>query len=253
MTIKGHTFGAGAPVICVPVVERTAERIVESIQRMTSEKMDMIEWRMDWYEDVGNLRAVETLLGRIAPYIEETVFLCTFRSKKQGGEREISEEDYLALNQAAAKTGVPDLIDLEFYQVAEPKKEIAALKRAGAGVVCSNHNFIETPDRSKMERQLVEMICADADFAKLAVMPLAKRDVLRLMEAVLLVKEQYPDSHVIAMSMGADGVISRLLGEWFGSEVTFAAFEKASAPGQVGCQAAAEVLGMLEELIERNE
>ena len=35
------------------------------------------------------------------------------------------------------------------------------------------------------------------------------------------------------MSMGKDGVISRLCGEVFGSCVTFGSHEKASAPGQM--------------------
>lgn len=98
-----------------------------------------------------------------------------------------------------------------------------------------------------MERQLAEMVLAGADFAKLAVMPRKKTDVLRLMEAVLAVKEQHPGSHLIAMSMGGDGVISRLLGGWYGSEVTFAAFGKASAPGQIAYEEVEQILKQIQE------
>ena len=242
MIIKGHTFGTDKPIICVPVVEQTTEEIIATIQKMTEQKVDMIEWRMDWYEEIADENAVRALLEKISVYLENTVFLCTYRSKQQGGEQEITQEEYLTLNRIVAKTGVPDLIDLEYYEVDEPEQAIAQMKETGVKVVCSNHNFKETPAAEEMEQQLTAMVNAGADFAKLAVMPERKTDVLRLMEAVLQVKEKYPDSHLIAMSMGSDGVISRLLGGWYHSEVTFAAFGKASAPGQVSYQTVAEIL-----------
>lgn len=45
--------------------------------------------------------------------------------------------------------------------------------------------------------------------------------------------EEHHDTPAITMSMGKDGVISRLCGEVFGSCVTFGSHEKASAPGQM--------------------
>lgn len=252
MIIKNHTFGREKPVICMPVVERTTEEILAAIRAMTAQKVDMIEWRMDWYEEVSDIDAVKELLEKAAVSLRETVFLCTFRSKRQGGEREITQEEYLALNQAVAETGVPDLIDLEFFEADDPGKAIETIRQTGAGVVCSHHNFQKTPDVDTMKQQLVEMVEAGADFAKLAVMPVQKTDVLRLMEAVLGAKEAYPKSHLIAMSMGKDGVVSRLLGGWYQSEVTFAAFEKSSAPGQVSYRTAQETLEKIEECMKES-
>lgn len=249
MKIKGREFATGKPVICVPVVEKTAQRIIEMLKEMTARGVEMIEWRMDWYEDVTDLDAVSWLLQEIHTYIKNTIFLCTFRSKKQGGALEISQEDYSALNQLVSESGVADCVDVEFFEIEEQEKVIAQLKKTGVKVICSNHNFQLTPDTDEMKKQLTDMVEAGADFAKLAVMPQNKNDVLRLMEAVLQVKEQNPNSHLIAMSMGSDGVISRLLGSWYQSEITFAAFGKASAPGQVSWEKAAEILGQIEECV----
>lgn len=251
MRIKGHCFGKGKPVVCVPVVEQTAENIIETIQSMVKQKVEMIEWRMDWYEEVGDISAVKRLLEKVRPYFAHTVFLCTFRSRRQGGERELTEQEYLNLNQTVAESGVADFVDLEFYEIHEPDKAVKQLSKAGVSIICSNHNFKETPDVTEMERQLSEMVEAGADFAKLAVMPKNRTDVLHLMEAVLSVKESYPNSHLIAMSMGADGMISRLLGEWYQSEVTFAAFAKSSAPGQISYGRIMEILEQIEECMER--
>lgn len=243
--IKAHKFGSGKPVLCVPVVEKTGEGIIACVQDMVQRQAEMIEWRMDWFEECRNPASVEQVLQELAKMVGKTVLLCTYRSIRQGGEGTLSKEEYLKLNQAAARTKVPDLLDVECYETDRPGAVIAQLKRTGVRVIASHHNFSETPKVGEMAGQLEEMLGAGADFAKLAVMPKNKPDVLHLIEAVLLVKERHPESHLIAMSMGADGIISRLLGQWFASEVTFAAFSKASAPGQVPVDAAA---GLLEGL-----
>ena len=77
-----------------------------------------------------------------------------------------------------------------------------------------------------------------------------KADVLHLIEAVLETKKALPESHVIAMSMGMEGVISRLLGGWYQSEVTFAAFDKVSAPGQAAYHKVSRILEEMQEYTE---
>jgi 3-dehydroquinate dehydratase-1 len=47
------------------------------------------------------------------------------------------------------------------------------------------------------------------------------------------------------MSMGSLGCISRVAGETFGSCVTFGAFDKASAPGQLPVEKLRDVLAIL--------
>ena len=253
MNIKGHIIGEGIPIVCVPVVERTAEGILAKIRQMTDKQVEMIEWRMDWFGEVDDRDAVKTLLEHIKPLVQETVLLCTFRSRKQGGEAELPLAEYLALNQLVAESGTADLVDLEFYSIAagaQCQDVIDRFRQSGVKVVCSNHDFAGTPSGGEMERQLTEMVLAGADFAKLAVMPKKKSDVLLLMDAVLAVKEQHPGSHLIAMSMGRDGVISRLLGGWYGSEVTFAAFDKASAPGQMAYGEVEQILKQIQEKLD---
>lgn len=257
MEQKGHIFGAGEkPVICVPVVESTGADIERTIRAMTNQGVPMIEWRMDWYEFVENTKEVVSLLGKLAPLLLHTVFLCTFRSEAQGGEGRLGHRQYLELIQRVAESRVADMVDLEFFGIQEREgavcgaedtvSVIAGLKQTGVKVVCSEHNFQRTPSLEEMKDKLTGMIQAGADFAKLAVMPECRQDVLHLMEAVLSVKDQYPDSHLIAMSMGGDGVVSRLLGGWYGSEVTFAAFGKASAPGQMDYVQVSELLDRMD-------
>lgn len=244
--IKGQEFGSGKPVVCVPVVERTEEGILRAARELVANGVGMLEWRMDYFERVGEVDEVCAVLRALAPCLGNTVLLCTFRSRMQGGERELPEHEYLRLNRAVAELGVADLIDLEYKALAKPGVAVADLKARGAFVILSHHDFEMTPQDASMKGILEEMWDAGADFAKLAVMPQDAHDVLRLMEAVLCVKESRPEAHLIAMAMGKEGVVSRFLGQWYASEVTFASAGKASAPGQMNFEDLSQILERLE-------
>ena len=94
-------------------------------------------------------------------------------------------------------------------------------------------NNINTPDRDVIVGNLCQMQDLGADIVKFAVTPRSERDVLRLLDATLAMKEDHNTTPVITMSMGKLGVISRICGEVFGSAVTFGTAGKASAPGQL--------------------
>lgn len=230
---KGKILGAGKPLICVPVTEQREEEIVEEIKLLANKQVDMIEWRADWFEKVTESDRVTAILEKIRPHIEETLFLFTFRSKKQGGEKQLTPKEILELNAAAAKTGVVDFVDMEYFEYEKPKKAIERIQDCGAYVITSHHDFDKTPEIGVLQMLLEKMYKGGADVVKLAVMPNSRQDVLNLLGATEDFVSNYPDTPAITMSMGKDGVISRLCGEVFGSCVTFGSHQKASAPGQM--------------------
>lgn len=234
-------------MICVPVIEQKGADILARVRELAGQGIPMIEWRMDWFEEAADTGAVLSLLREAAPLLERTLLLCTYRTEAQGGQGGLAGAAYEALNLAVAESGVADLVDLEYEQAREPGAQIRRLQEAGVWVVCSQHDFAGTPEQPELERQLLRMAQAGGDFTKLAVMPEKKQDVLRLMAAVLTVKEQQRESHFIAMSMGAEGAISRLTGGWYGSEVTFASLGASSAPGQIPCEKVSDLVARLEE------
>ena len=85
-----------------------------------------------------------------------------------------------------------------------------------------------------------------ADIVKFAVMPHCERDVLRLLDATLVMKEHHPSTPVITMAMGSLGAVSRVAGETFGSAVTFGTAGKSSAPGQIPADRLALILKSLD-------
>lgn len=248
--IKGKKLGEGKPLICVPVTEVCREDIIAEIRLLVKKQVDMIEWRMDWYEDVTDTASVTGLLEEIRGDLKETLFVLTFRSKRQGGHLQLTTKEVLDLNEAAAATGVADFVDMEYFEYEKPGRAIQRIRDCGVCVITSHHDFEKTPEPGVLQMLLEKMYRGGADIVKLAVMPQDRQDVLHLLGATEAFLQKYPDALAITMSMGKEGVISRLCGEVFGSCVTFGSHEKPSAPGQMQMEDLAVVLEKIHKSIQ---
>ena len=233
LQIKNKIFGEGRPLVCVPVMATTKDEILQDVTQLVEEGIDIVEWRVDAFENVQSLNAIRDVLQALNSIVENTVLLFTFRSKEQGGLLSLPYEKIYDLHQVAAESKVVDLIDVEYFQSENIDKEIRALQKMGAKVVTSHHDFYETPSEEVIFMLLEQMRHSNADVVKLAVMPNHTDDVLRLLEETSHFHKRYPNQPLVTMSMGKMGRISRIAGEVFGSCVTFGAGKKASAPGQI--------------------
>lgn len=244
--VRDLEIGAGIPKICVPIVGVTREDIIAEAKTFDSIPVDVVEWRVDWFEGVFDFDQVLDVLKDLRKVLGNTPILMTFRTSKEGGEKAIEDNAYAELNIKAAQSGFVDLIDVEAFTGDEiVKKIIEEAHAAGVKVVASNHDFFKTPDKDEIVNRLRKMQELGADIPKIAVMPQSKKDVLTLLAATEEMVSQYADRPIITMSMSGTGVISRLCGEVFGSALTFGAAKKASAPGQMGVNDLSTVLGLL--------
>ncbi len=244
--VRNIEIGTGIPKICVPIVGVTKEEILKAAENIKSTKADVVEWRVDWYEDIFNFEKVEETLGELREALGDIPLLFTFRTSKEGGEKAIETKEYVELNQKAAKTGKVDLVDVEAFTGDDAVKAVVeTAHECGVKVVASNHDFHKTPDQAEIVSRLRKMQELGADIPKIAVMPQNKKDVITLLAATEEMASEYADRPIITMSMAGTGVISRLCGEVFGSALTFGAAGKASAPGQMGVEDLETVLGLL--------
>lgn len=244
--VRNIEIGAGIPKICVPIVGVTKEEIITEAKTFDSIPVDVVEWRVDWFENVFEFDKVEDVLKDLREALGDTPILFTFRTSKEGGEKAIEPEPYKELNIKAAQSGYVDLVDVEVFTGDDIVKEIVKNAHAcGVKVVASNHDFDKTPEKDEIVKRLRKMQELDADIPKIAVMPTCKRDVLTLLSATEEMYTEYADRPIITMSMAGTGVISRLCGEVFGSALTFGAAKKASAPGQMGVEDLKTVLELL--------
>lgn len=273
--VKNLELGSGRPKICIPVTAANREELAVQVERILDSPCDMVEWRADFYERAGcetedkdgavkdgdvaakdtdgvvkiAARSVSWILEPLALLQErlgEKALLFTFRTKEEGGERSISLDEYRRLNEAAAASGLADLIDVELNRGEELLQGLAAFAhQKGCLVVGSFHDFSGTPSGETLTELLRRMQSLGADVTKAAVMPRTDRDVMTLLDASLAMKEQYADRPFITMSMGARGGISRLCGTLTGSALTFATAGASSAPGQMDAQLVDRVLSAL--------
>ena len=113
--VRDIEIGAGAPKIIVPIVGVTKKDIIEEARTFDSIPVDMVEWRVDWFEGVFDFAQVKDTLKDLREALGNTPILMTFRTSKEGGEKAIEPEAYAELNLKAAATGYIDFIDVEIF------------------------------------------------------------------------------------------------------------------------------------------
>ncbi|MCC2253415.1 type I 3-dehydroquinate dehydratase [Ruminococcus sp. CLA-AA-H200] len=244
--VRNIEIGTGIPKICVPIVGETREEILKAVETIKTTAADVVEWRVDWYEDIFDFEKTKETMESLRAVLGDMPILFTFRTSNEGGEKAIDADAYVELNKNAAKTGLIDLVDVEVFTGDDAVKAVVeTAHQCGVKVVASNHDFHKTPAKEEIVSRLRKMQELGADIPKIAVMPQSRRDVLTLLAATEEMASDYADRPIITMSMSGTGVISRLCGEAFGSALTFGAVGKASAPGQMGAEDLQTVLELL--------
>ena len=243
--VRGVRLGEGPPKICVSMTGKNREELQEEAKRLLALDLDVVEWRVDFFEACDSVEDVLDRLAELRGLLGELPLIFTFRSLREGGQRELPTEAYLRMNREAAASGHADLIDIELFTGDEAVREMTReLRTLGVCSIVSNHDFDKTPPREELVSRLRRARELGGDLPKIAVMPHNAGDVLALLEATHIVASE-GTGPIITMSMDRIGAISRVAGGTFGSALTFGAARQASAPGQL---AAAELRGILSAL-----
>ena len=113
--VRNTVIGEGMPKICVPIVGVTKEAILEEAKAITRLPADVVEWRIDWFENVFDFAALEDVMKDLRQVLGDLPLLMTFRTFKEGGEKTIEDEVYADINIKAAQTGYVDMVDVEIF------------------------------------------------------------------------------------------------------------------------------------------
>ena len=105
------------PKICVPIVGKTKADILGAAEKICETPADLIEWRADWFEGVFDVEVVCGVLSELRDILGEIPLLFTFRTKGEGGEREVNRDTYMKLNEILIASGNIDLVDVEVFTV----------------------------------------------------------------------------------------------------------------------------------------
>jgi 3-dehydroquinate dehydratase-1 len=244
--VRDKVIGGPDPVICLPLMAKEKSELLRQAEELKQFDPDLVEWRIDGYENVEDVDDSLAALQALREKIGNIPLIFTCRIDVEGGLKQISAAIRLRLMQATIRSGLLDLVDVEMCNEAafiENIKDTA--KRNGTRLIFSYHNFDQTPDEASIIDKLVQAQEMGADIAKLAVMPRDYKDVLVLLSATLKARTEYLKIPIITMSMGPEGGVTRLAGGLFGSDLTFAIGQEASAPGQIPIGALRQAMAVL--------
>jgi 3-dehydroquinate dehydratase-1 len=247
--VHGQPVAAGKfPLICTPLVGRTQQALLDELDVVLPKAPDVLEWRIDFFEQIGDVAQVLQTLAAIKLKASGLPLLFTRRSALEGGEKiVIHERQVIALYDAVCQSGQIELIDYELANDPENIAQVrATAKKHGVTLVLSFHNFSYTPGIETLGHKFLLADQMGADVAKVAVMPRNLDDVLTLLSATHEASKRLRIP-LIAMSMGPMGALTRMMGWSFGSALTFAVGASSSAPGQVPIEDLHTVLAILRQ------
>lgn len=229
--------------VCVPVMGKTTEEVLQQLKSVVAMEPDIIEWRGDFFETDNN-EGYLNVLKQMKDVNENIPVIFTIRTDSEGGNKKIGWNEYCDLCLFIAEKGKEfnvEFVDVEVFKDDKANELINSLHEKGMNVIGSNHHFDKTPDKEEMVKILSTIEKSGADVCKLAVMPRDKKDVEVLIEASKETDEKIK-APIITMSMGELGAITRVIPKITKTSVTFAAGVSASAPGQPGIKVVRKLL-----------
>ncbi len=192
-----------------------------------SHREAMIELRCDQATPRLMLEAIE---------FAHVPVLITVRPTWEGGHCEKDDEYRIGLWEAAMESGV-EFVDVELIAW-ERNKEVRdriseAAEKSGTKIVLSSHAFEGRPKDLQQRIERLRRI-KQADVLKIAWKAESIFDALEALKLTARLRAE-DGRPAVALAMGEEGVVSRILSKKFGAAFMFAALERGaeSAPGQI--------------------
>ena len=222
--------------LVVSIMPRNIEE-VQAIDVTRYQDADIIEWRADFLAKEAILQVAPAVFEKFAG--RELLF--TLRTRSEGGEIDLSSEEYVQIIKDVTQLYQPDYLDFEYYT----HKDVFDQMLDFPNLVLSYHNFQETPDN--MMEILSELTSLTPKVVKVSVMAHTEQDVLDLMNYTRGFKTLNPEQDYVTISMGKIGKVSRITSDVTGSSWSFASLDEASAPGQISLSSMKKIREILNE------
>lgn len=208
--------------LAVPITVEHSYQVTAAVDQAIAQGAELIELRLDYLTDIAS-DVVQRIVTDVKKF--DIPVLATCRSAAEGGKFSGAEADRLSLLADAGAAGA-DLIDVEAVA-----KNAEGVRKAAPSVIISNHNFTSLP--SDLAQRWANIAEKKPNVGKIVYT--AKRITDSFAALDILRAEQEAGRDAIALAMGEQGVITRLLAKKLGAFLTFASVSQGaeSAPGQV--------------------
>ena len=237
-------------LLCSSVVASTPGAMLGEVQEAVAKGAQAVELRLDFLfagaDGAVSQSMLDALVADAVPPLAAAcraggaVSVATLRPRWEGGEypsdspsgSDDGERLRVGALRALAERTEVDFIDCEMLAAGS----LFAPPRGGGGpwrvpaatrLILSRHDFARTPGEEELRGWQARMFELGADVAKIAC---RANDIVDCARTLALLGA----GRTIALSMGEEGVITRLLAPKFGGFLTFGALDaaRASAPGQ---------------------
>ena len=222
--------------LVVSVMPKSLEE-AQAIDANRYEDADIIEWRADFLPKDEILQVAPAIFEKFAG--RELLF--TLRTRAEGGEIELSAQEYVQVIKDVTQLYQPEYVDFEYFG----NKDVFDQMLDFPNLVLSYHNFQETPEN--MMEILSELTSLNPKVVKVSVMAHTEQDVLDLMNFTRGFKTLNPEQEYVTISMGKVGKVSRITSDVTGSSWSFASLDVASAPGQISLSNMKKIREILNE------
>jgi 3-dehydroquinate dehydratase type I len=167
-------------------------------------------------------------------------WLATNRTPVEGGRGEADEEERVSRLLEAIELGA-SMVDIELST--RRLKKIVPKIGPKAACLISFHDFAGTPSLRRLTEIVERQIKAGADICKVVTTATGFEDNLTMLRLI----KAFPQTKMVALTMGPLGMISRILSPLAGAYFTYASLEKGkeSAPGQMTVAELREIYRMI--------
>lgn len=258
LKVRDVKIGEGLPKIVVPICDKTKEDILQTAKKFSIIPVDfdildidIVEWRVDWYEYYDDYEKIEEVLEELRKTLKNIPLIFTIKTNKSDGEADIKVEDYVNIYKEVCASKLVDIIDIEDSIGKDNMKEIIEVaKDMGTYIITTNHNLTHTPSKAESISVAKELEEMGSDIIKIIAKPHSKLDVVELLESTIILSEHIVKTPICAISIGEKGGLSRICGEFFGSCITYGVNRKKSAPGQPNIEDLSNLLKLIHKNIE---
>ena len=184
--VRDLVIGEGRPKICIPVMGSTTETLKEAAGHAMKK-------HPDYFADIENEEVRRQAFDELREILGEVPLLFTIRTRREGGEADLSADQYLKVVSDVIRDEKADLVDVEISHGDDIAFMLISLAHEfGIKTIASSHDFSQTPKKEQIIMTLCKMQELEADIPKMAVMPQRERDVLVLLDATLSMKSSMP-------------------------------------------------------------
>ena len=87
--IRDLQIGEGKPKICVPILEKCVDDIQDAAMQIAHSCADLVEWRVDWFEDCLEKQAIRSVLETLRHTLGEIPILLLFAARRRVERRRL--------------------------------------------------------------------------------------------------------------------------------------------------------------------